>query len=152
VTIAAGSPAPDFTAEMPDGTAVTLKDMRGKWVLLFFYPRDFTPGCTMESRSLNENLDRFERLGATVVGVSSQGRDSHEKFQAHHGLRYALVADSDRTVGDAYGVPIRGLTTKSSARVSFLVDPDGSIAEVWEKVSPKTHTEQVLKAIGGRKP
>jgi len=152
VPISVGSPAPDCVAHRPDGSQVRLSELRGQWILLFFYPRDFTPGCTMESCSLNDAYDQFESLGATVVGVSSQGEASHSKFQSRFGLRFPLVADTDRSVGDAYGVPLRGLTTRTSARVSFLIDPTGKIAEVWEKVSPNKHTQQVLDAIQKAKP
>lgn len=147
MTLKVGTTAPDFTAQTANGQDVHLHDLRGQWVLLYFYPRDFTPGCTTEACRLNDNLANFRSTGATVIGVSSQTRSSHERFQAKHGLGFSLVADTDRSVGDAYEVPMRGLRTKTSARVSFLIDPQGKIAEVWEKVSPATHAQEVLKAI-----
>lgn len=150
MTLAVGSQAPEFTAQMANGLDVRLSDLLGKYVLLFFYPRDFTPGCTAESCSLNDNLTAFEGLGATVVGVSSQGRTSHARFQSTYGLGYPLVADTDRAVGDAYGVPARGVTGKSSARVSFLIDPSGKIVRVWDKVSPVKHAAEVMEAIQSR--
>ncbi len=148
MTLSIGATAPDFTAQDADDNDVTLHELRGQWVLLFFYPKDFTSGCTTEACSLNDSYGRFEARGATVIGISTQDVSSHQKFREKHGLSYPLVADTDRSVGDAYDVPRGGSeSSPTSSRVSFLVDPDGKIAEVWNKVSPATHTDQVLKAI-----
>jgi peroxiredoxin Q/BCP len=123
-----------------------LSDLRGRWVLVFFYPADFTPGCTAEACSLNDSLDGLQEMGATVIGVSSQDRDSHSRFQQRHGLLYPLAADTDRSIAEGFGVPGYPISNKSR-RVSFLVDPEGRVAAVWPRVSPRTHAQQVLAAI-----
>lgn len=153
MTLPIGSRAPEFTAQDADGNDIRLSDLRSQWVLLFFYPKDFTSGCTAEACSLNDSFGHFEASGATVVGINTQDQPSHQKFRQKHALKYPLVADTDRSVGDAYDVPRRGTPeSPTSSRVSFLIDPEGKIAEVWNKVTPATHTDQVLKALSSHQP
>lgn len=140
-----GSPAPDFTAHDADGNPVQLSSLFGRFVLVYFYPKDDTPGCTTESCTLNDLLPTYEESGASVIGVSMQDAASHQKFRAKYSLRFPLVADTDGAVADAYGVAKRvgGMVQ----RVSFLVGPDGNIAHVWEHVTPAAHAAEVLETV-----
>lgn len=142
-----GSPAPDFEARRADGSTIRLSDLRGRYVLVYFYPKDMTPGCTAEACALNERLDDLEECGADVIGVSFDGWESHRRFQERHGLRFALASDSDRRIARAYGVgQVLGILPVAQ-RVSFLVGPDGRIVEVWPTVKPKRHAAEVLEAV-----
>lgn len=142
-----GAAAPDFEARRLDGSAVRLTDLRGRFVLVYFYPKDMTPGCTTEACSLNDGLDQLQDCGAEVVGVSFDSWESHRRFQAKHQLRFPLAADGDHQVAAAFGVRrMLGLLPVAS-RVSFLVDPQGRIAEVWPKVRPGRHAAEVLEAV-----
>src|SRR5580704_10448791 len=141
---AAGQKAPDFTLPSQDGSAVSLKDFRGKWVVLYFYPKDNTPGCTIEAHNFQRDLAKYEQANAVIVGVSVDTTDSHKDFCAKQGLTFKLLADPDKKVVEAYG----SLRPNGMAlRNTFLIDPDGKIAKVWTGVKPDPHSEEVLAAL-----
>ncbi|HEY6378017.1 MAG TPA: peroxiredoxin [Candidatus Dormibacteraeota bacterium] len=142
-----GAQAPDFEARRPDGSSVRLSELRSRFVLVYFYPKDGTPGCTAEACSLNDRLGDLGQSGAEVMGVSSDSWQSHQGFQERHGLGFALAADSDHRIAAAYGVGRMLGILPVSRRSSFLVGPDGGIVETWPSVNPSKHAEQVLEAV-----
>jgi len=142
-----GTPAPDFEARRPDGSTVRLSELRGRFALVYFYPKDNTPGCTVEACSLNRSIDDLEACGAEVIGVSFDSIDSHRQFQQRYDLRFPLAADRDHAIARAYGVPRMLGILPVAKRVSFLVDPEGRIAEVWPSVNPQRHAADVLAAV-----
>lgn len=143
-----GNLAPDFTLLDQDGKSHTLSVLRGKWVLLYFYPKDDTPGCTVEACTLRDNLPKFKRLKAKVFGVSVDSVKSHAKFAKKYGLPFTLLADEDKQVVKAYGLwgkkKFMGREYMGTNRASFLIDPDGKIAKVYENVKPEAHAQEVL--------
>jgi thioredoxin-dependent peroxiredoxin len=142
-----GATAPDLEARRIDGTSVRLSELRGRYVLVYFYPKDLTPGCTTEACTLNQGLDELGESGAEVIGVSFDTWQTHQRFQAKHDLRFPLAADDDHRIAAAYGVGrMLGLLPVTN-RVSFLVDPQGRIAQVWSKVRPGAHAAEVLAAV-----
>jgi thioredoxin-dependent peroxiredoxin len=143
----AGAIAPDFSARTADGAEIRLSQLRGRFVLVFFYPKDSTPGCTAEARGLNESYADLDACGADVIGVSSQDDQSHEQFRAQHDLKFALAADTDHGIARAYGVGRTLGILPLAARQSFLVAPDGSIAHVWARVNPGQHAADVLALV-----
>jgi peroxiredoxin Q/BCP len=146
-----GDKAPEFTMASQDGKNVSLKDFRGKWVALYFYPKDFTGGCTIEAHSFEKNLKKFAAAKAVVLGVSNDTADSHKDFCAKEGLNFKLLSDADAKVSEAYGS--MNVERKHSARNTFLIKPDGTIAKVWLTVNPAGHADEVLKALADeRKP
>lgn len=145
-----GAAAPDFEARRLDGSSLRLSDLRGRFVLVYFYPKDMTPGCTTEACTLNDGLDELSESGADVIGVSFDTWQSHQRFQARHNLRFPLAADDDHEISAAYGVgKMLGILPVAS-RVSFLVDQEGRIAQVWSKVRPGAHAREVLDAVRSR--
>lgn len=149
-----GSPAPSFTLPDQEGKKHSLADYAGKWVLLYFYPKDDTPGCTIEACTIRDQFKDFERIGAVVLGVSTDSVASHKKFATAYKLPFTLLADVDKEVVGRYGVfgekKFLGRTYMGTSRMSFLIDPSGAIAKVYEKVKPLTHAAQVvadLKAL-----
>jgi thioredoxin-dependent peroxiredoxin len=148
--LAPGDPAPDLEARTAEGGTVRLSELRGRHVLVYFYPRDGTPGCTAEACSLNRHLDDLSGCGAEVIGVSVDGLEAHRRFAEKHGLRFALASDSDRSISRAYGVGRMLGLLPLHQRVSFLVGPDGTVAQVWPSVSPARHAEEVLEAVRRR--
>ena len=142
-----GDTAPDVEGRRPDGSALRLSDLRGRHVLVYFYPKDETPGCTAEACSLNDSLQDLAESGADVIGVSADSWDSHRRFQERHGLRFALAADPGKRIAAAYGVGRMLGVLPVFKRVSFLVGPDGRIVEVWPSVRPSTHAQEVLAAV-----
>jgi thioredoxin-dependent peroxiredoxin len=145
-----GALAPDLEARTADGRTVRLSELRGRHVLVYFYPRDNTPGCTAEACSLDRHLDDLGDCGADVIGVSVDSPESHRRFAERHGLRFALASDSDRGISRAYGVGRMLGLLPLHQRVSFLVGPDGTIAQVWPSVSPARHAGEVLEAVRRR--
>ena len=145
--LSVGSEAPDIAARDAGGAVVHLRDMRGRHVLVYFYPKDDTPGCTTEACTLNDALDDLDACGADVIGVSTDSDESHGRFRTKYNLRFALAADPDRRIADAYGVGRTLGILPVSARTSFLVGPDGRIAEVWPRVNPSRHSAEVLAAV-----
>jgi thioredoxin-dependent peroxiredoxin len=143
----AGAPAPDFSLTTSDGGQVGLKDYRGKWVVLYFYPKDFTSGCTMEARNFQRDLTKYEQAGAVVLGVSVDTAQSHKDFCAKEGLNFKLLADPDAKVSTEYGSVMDYKGAKLAARNTFIIDPNGEIAKVYTGVKPADHSEQVLKDL-----
>lgn len=144
---AAGQPAPDFTLPSQDGSKISLRDFKGKWVVLYFYPKDGTPGCTIEAHNFQRDLPRYEKLGAVIVGVSVDTPNSHQEFCAKQGLTFKLLADTEKDVSRRYGSLTSLLGYKISARNTFLVAPGGNIARVWTGVSPARHSAEVLTEL-----
>lgn len=148
--LAVGQPAPDFTLPRDGGSTVSLADLRGKTVVLYFYPKDDTTGCTAEAIDFTSMADEFEKTGAVVVGVSPDTVAKHEKFIAKHSLAIILAADTDQIAANAYGVwkekSMYGRTYMGIERATFLIGPDGAIRQIWPKVKVKGHAEDVLAA------
>lgn len=142
-----GDAAPDFEARRRDGSAVRLSDLRGRFVLVYFYPKDNTPGCTAEACSLNDHLDDLRNSGAEVIGVSFDTQEAHQRFQERHGLGFALASDRDHAIAADYDVGRRLGVLPVSRRSSFLVGPEGRVVETWPSVSPKQHAAEVLAAV-----
>src|SRR6266436_74428 len=143
----AGSPAPDFNLTTSDGSQVSLKDYRGKWVVLYFYPKDFTSGCTMEAKNFQRDLAKFEPLNAVVLGVSVDTAQSHKDFCTKEGLNFKLLADPEAKVSTEYGSVMDYKGSKLAARNTFIINPKGEIAKVYTGVKPADHSEQVLKDL-----
>lgn len=148
--LAPGDPAPDIEARQADGTPVRLSHLRGRSVLVYFYPRDDTPGCTTEACTLNDSLQDLTRAGADVIGVSTDSWAAHARFQARHGLTFALASDPDRAIARAYGVGRVLGVLPVLRRVSFLIGPDGTVARVWPAVQPARHAAEVMTAVRGQ--
>jgi peroxiredoxin Q/BCP len=142
-----GSLAPDFNLTSNEGRQVSLKDYRGKWVVLYFYPKDFTSGCTMEAKNFQRDLAKFEPLHAVVLGISVDTAESHKNFCATEGLNFKLLADPDGKVSGEYGSTTEYNGQKLAARNTFLINPKGEIAKVFTGVKPAGHSEEVLKAL-----
>ena len=146
-----GQMAPTFTLQDQDGDAVALEDLRGAPVVVYFYPKDDTPGCTTQACGIRDQWAGFEAAGATVLGISPDSVASHAKFAAKYDLPHRLLADPDHEAIDAYGAwgakKFMGKEYDGVIRSTVLVGPDGTVARVWPKVSPKTHTDEVLGAI-----
>ena len=148
---AIGQPAPSFTLPRDGGTDVSLADYAGQMVVLYFYPKDDTPGCTTEAIDFSAEAEAFAAAGAVVLGVSRDTVKKHEKFRDKHGLKVALLADEDGAVCEAYGVWVEksmyGRTYMGIERTTFLIGRDGKIARVWDKVKVKDHAAEVLAAV-----
>jgi thioredoxin-dependent peroxiredoxin len=143
-----GKKAPEFTLLDQEGAAHKLKDYRGEWVLLYFYPKDNTPGCTIEACTIRDQFKDFKKFGAKVLGVSTDSVASHKKFANAFELPFTLLADEHKEVVGKYGVfgekKFMGRTYMGTKRVSFLIDPEGKIAKVYEKVKPLAHAAEVI--------
>jgi thioredoxin-dependent peroxiredoxin len=148
-----GQEAPDFELTSDEGERVKLSQFRGKPVVLYFYPKDDTPGCTTQACGIRDSYDDFEERGAVVLGVSPDEESSHVKFKQKYGLPFTLLADPEHTVSELYGVwgerKYMGRTYMGVERSTFLIDPDGRISSVMRKVKPDTHVERVLQALPG---
>lgn len=149
--VAVGDKAPDFTLPADDGRKVSLKDLRGKKVVLYFYPKDDTPGCTAEACSFRDNLGRVTTKGAIVLGVSRDDTDSHGKFRDKYQLNFPLLSDDGGSVTEAYGVwkkkKLYGREFMGIERTTFLIDERGKVARVWPRVKVEGHTDEVLAAL-----
>ena len=143
----AGTAAPDFSLATSDGSQVSLKDYKGKWVVLYFYPKDFTSGCTMEAHNFQRDLAKYEQMGAVVLGVSVDTAQSHKDFCAKEGLNFKLLADPDGKISTEYGSVMDYKGQKLAARNTFIINPQGEIAKVYAGVKPADHSEQVLKDL-----
>lgn len=147
-----GTPAPDFTAQDQHGNAFTLSSLRGHEVILYFYPKDDTPGCTKEACNLRDNHDRLLAMGYKVVGVSTDDVASHKKFAQKYELPFPLVADVEQKIVNAYGVWVEknmyGKKYMGTARVTYVIDAQGVIQQVFDKVKVEEHTEQIVEAAG----
>ncbi len=144
---AVGAVAPEFTLTTNEGKQASLKDFRGKWVVLYFYPKDFTSGCTLEAHNFQADLAKYEAVHAVILGVSVDTAESHKGFCAKEGLSFKLLSDADTKVSDTYGSLMDYNGTKLSARNTFIIDPKGKIAQVFMKVKPAGHSEEVLSAL-----
>lgn len=148
-----GSPAPDFTLPSDTEGDVTLSSFRGRRVVLYFYPKDNTSGCTVQACDLRDTLPRFEGADAVVLGVSPDPIRSHAKFREKHQLNFPLLADEDHTVAEAYGVwkekSMYGRTYMGIERSTFLIDESGNVLEAWRNVKAKGHADLVLEALEG---
>jgi peroxiredoxin Q/BCP len=149
VAPAAGSAAPDFTLPSQEGTSVSLKDYRGKWVVLYFYPKDQTPGCSREAHNFQVDQPKFAERNAVVLGVSLDSVDSHKKFCAKEGLNFKLLADTEHKVTDSYGSLTNLGVVKFAARHTFLIDPNGKVAKAYTSVDPVKHSAEVLAELDG---
>ena len=144
----AGQMAPTFTLPSQDGSKISLDSFRGKWVVLYFYPKDMTTGCTIEAHNFQQDIEKYQKLDAVVVGVSVDSTDSHKEFCAKQSLTFKLLSDPDKKVVDQYG----SLSpTGVASRNTFLIDPSGKIVKVWTAVKPEGHSEEVLAALDGMK-
>ena len=148
-----GKPAPDFELTSDSGESVALASLRGKPVVLYFYPKDDTPGCTAQACGIRDAWGEFERAGAVVLGVSPDGEASHANFKEKYGLPFPLLADPDHRVSEAYGVwgekKMYGKTYMGVERSTFVIDADGNVAKVMRKVKPDTHADDVLAVLAG---
>jgi thioredoxin-dependent peroxiredoxin len=151
--LAPNSPAPDFTLPDQVGKPHSLKDERGKWVLIYFYPKDDTPGCTAEACGLRDAMADYRRAGCTVFGVSADSQAKHKKFADKYGLPFTLLSDETKETIQAYGAwqekKFVGRTYMGIVRMSYLIDPDGNIVKIYPKVSPEEHAAEVLADIEG---
>jgi thioredoxin-dependent peroxiredoxin len=147
-----GQEAPDFTLPSQDGDEVRLSDLRGRPVVLYFYPKADTPGCTAQACGVRDHRSDYESSGARVVGVSPDTVTAQRKFADKYGLDFTLLADENHEIADLYGVwgekKMYGKTYMGVQRATFLIDAEGKVAKVFPKVSPKTHDEVVLEALG----
>jgi len=139
-----GQPAPDFSLPSQEGTPISLSAFRGKWVVLYFYPKDMTQGCTIEAHNFQQDLARYDKANAVIVGVSVDSTDSHKEFCAKESLTFKLLSDTDKKVVEQYGsLGTRGVASRNT----FLLDPTGKIVKVWTGVNPSKHSEEVLAAL-----
>ncbi len=143
--------APNFSAPDQNGHVVSLKDQSDRWLVLYFYPKDNTPGCTTEAKDFSEYAAQFNQLGADIIGVSPDSEQSHCKFIAKHDLAIQLLSDRDLKVIKAYGAwrlkKFMGKEYMGVVRSTFLISPDGKIAQIWDKVRVKAHAEEVLQEL-----
>jgi thioredoxin-dependent peroxiredoxin len=144
---AVGTEAPDFTLNSQEGKQISLHDFRGKWVVLYFYPKDMTKGCTIEAHNFQRDLAKYEAKNAVILGVSVQDEKSHQEFCAKEGLNFKLLADTKYEVSDKYDSTMNFGVTKLSARHTFLIDPTGKVRKVWMDVDVQKHSDDVLAAL-----
>jgi peroxiredoxin Q/BCP len=147
----AGQKAPTFTLPSQTGKSVSLKSYHGKWVVLYFYPKDMTQGCTIEAHNFQRDLPKFQAENAVILGVSVDTVDSHKQFCTKDGLTFHLLADPDHKVVDMYGSLGHYKDLTIANRNTFLIDPKGKIVKVWTKVDPNVHSGEVLEAIQSAK-
>jgi peroxiredoxin Q/BCP len=147
-----GDPAPDFTLRSDSGDLVTLSSFRGRPIVLYFYPKDDTPGCTTQACGIRDHFAEFERAGAVVLGVSPDDERSHVKFRKKYELPFPLLADTGHTVAEEYGVwgekSYLGKTFFGVSRSTFVIDADGTVKKIFHNVKPATHADDVLAALG----
>jgi peroxiredoxin Q/BCP len=142
-----GQPAPTFTLPSQDGSQISLDSFKGKWVVLYFYPKDMTPGCTIEAHNFQRDQAKYDAANAAIVGVSVDTPDSHKQFCTKEGLTFRLLADPDHKVVDQYGSLGHFGEMTIAQRNTFLIDPNGKIVKVWTKVDPRVHSDEVLAAL-----
>jgi peroxiredoxin Q/BCP len=139
-----GQTAPDFSLPTQEGSNASLKQYRGKWVVLYFYPKDMTQGCTIEAHNFQRDLPKYDAANAVILGASVDSVDSHKEFCTKESLTFKLLADTDKKMVDSYGsLNARGMASRNT----FLIDPQGKIAKVWTGVNPQKHSEEVLAAL-----
>src|SRR4030095_5501894 len=144
---AVGAAAPGFNLTTNEGKQVNLNDFKGKWVVLYFYPKDFTQGCTIEARNFQRDIAKYEAVNAVILGVSVDNAESHKEFCAKEGLNFKLLADTEAKVSEQYGSIMEYNGAKLSARNTFIIDPQGKVVKVFEKVKVAAHSEEVLAAL-----
>ena len=142
-----GSQAPEFTLNSQEGTPVSLKDYRGKWVVLYFYPKDFTSGCTIEAHNFQRDLAQYQQKNVVILGVSVDSADSHKQFCAKEGLNFKLLADTDHKVSSAYDSLTNFGLLKVASRHTFIINPEGKVAKAFTEVNPNQHSAEVLAAL-----
>ena len=151
MSIEIGEKAPMFTAEIDNSNILALKDLIGKWIILYFYPKDNTPGCTKEACSFRDNMSDLTKLGAEVIGISPDTVKSHEKFKTKFDLNFNLVSDPERKICEKYGVigekNMFGKKVKGVIRSTFIIDPKGKIRHIYKKVKVSGHTEAVMEKL-----
>jgi peroxiredoxin Q/BCP len=151
-TIQAGAAAPDFTLPSQEDKPVSLTDYKGKWVVLYFYPKDQTTGCTIEAHNFQRDQPKYNALNAVVLGVSLDTVEGHKTWCSKDTFSFKLLADPDHKVVDAYGVPLMTHgDAKFASRDTFLISPDGKVAKVWTNVNPSSHSADVLAEIAADK-
>jgi peroxiredoxin Q/BCP len=143
--LAEGDPAPDFTLESDSGEEVTLSSLKGRPVVLYFYPKDDTPGCTRQACGIRDAYGEFERAGAAVFGISADTKASHERFKSKYSLPFTLLADPEHKLGEPYGVAQEG--KNSYERSTFVIDAEGNVSRVLRRVNPDSHADEVLAAL-----
>jgi peroxiredoxin Q/BCP len=143
----AGQVAPTFSLPSQDGSQISLDSFKGKWVVLYFYPKDMTQGCTIEAHNFQRDLAKYEAMNAVIVGVSVDTPDSHKQFCTKEGLTFRLLADPEHKVVDEYGSLGHFGTMTIANRNTFLIDPEGKIVKVWTKVDPQHHSDEVLAQL-----
>jgi thioredoxin-dependent peroxiredoxin len=146
-TPAVGAPAPDFTLNSQEGKPVSLHDFRGKWVVLYFYPKDMTSGCTIEAHNFQRDLAKYDARNAVILGVSTQNEKSHQQFCAKESLTFKLLADTNKEVSEKYASVMNLGVVKLSSRHTFLIGPDGLLRKVWTEVGVTKHSDEVLAAL-----
>jgi peroxiredoxin Q/BCP len=153
-SLTAGATAPGFTLPSQDKTPISLSEYKGKWVVLYFYPKDFTGGCTLEAHNFQRDLDKYKAANAVVLGVSLDTADSHKGFCTKESLTFKLLADPEHKVVDEYGVPLKTFTDQKTntpvtiaMRYTFLIDPSGKIVKTWDVTDIPNHSAEVLAAI-----
>ncbi len=149
--LAIGAPAPEFELSDQTGQLHSLEDYRDQWVVLYFYPKDETPGCTTEACEFRDNLFEFRKINVQILGVSFDDVESHRKFAENYDLPFPLLADTEGNAAEAYGVKTKMLGMTVAKRQTFLIDPAGNLAKHYDKVKPETHSAEVLadlKALG----
>jgi peroxiredoxin Q/BCP len=144
---AVGTNAPTFNLTTNEGKQASLSDFKGKWVVLYFYPKDFTGGCTLEAHNFQRDLSKYDAVNAVILGVSVDTAESHKSFCAKEGLNFKLLSDSDAKVSEQYGSVMEYNGMKLSARNTFIIDPKGKVVKVFAKVNPTVHSEEVLAAL-----
>jgi peroxiredoxin Q/BCP len=151
MTLDVGDKAPDFSLPTDGGGKLSLKDLKGKTVVLYFYPKDMTPGCTTEAQDFRDLAKQFEKAGAVVVGASKDSVKRHDNFKAKHDLNFQLVSDEEGTLCEDYGVwqkkKLYGREFMGIVRATFIIDAKGKVAKVWPKVKVKGHAQEVLEAV-----
>lgn len=144
---AVGADAPDFSLTTNEGNQASLKDFHGQWVVLYFYPKDFTGGCTLEAHNFQADLEKYKAMKVVILGVSVDTAESHKSFCAKEGLAFKLLSDPGGKLSDTYGSIMEYEGAKYSARNTFIIDPQGKIAKVFMKVKPAGHSAEVLAAL-----
>ena len=144
-----GQMAPTFSLPSQDGSSISLDSFRGKWVVLYFYPKDMTTGCTIEAHNFQQDMEKYDHLNAVVVGVSVDSTSSHQQFCAKEGLHFKLLSDQDKKVVEQYGSLGEHSGVQMAKRNTFLIDPQGKIVKVWTAVDPRVHSQDVLAALTG---
>ena len=142
--VVVGQPAPEFELPDQDGQLHSLEDYRDRWVVLYFYPKDETPGCTTEACEFRDNIFEYREMNAQILGVSLDDVESHKSFAENHNLPFPLLADSEGIAAEAYGVKTKFAGMTVAKRQTFIIDPTGKVAKHYEKVKPETHSAEVL--------